>query len=506
MTFERIIADYFQPAAEPGAGALYERLHAACGKLIGDLPHRSEFPAERELAAALGINRNTLRRALAPYVESGILQRSNKGTFVHKPESAAAEPALPPPVHPFWKNAFSVTPLATPRKLTIVLYENLPQQIEFWRRSFDEFEALHGISVDAHWVNVACATQAEYRRMIRDKEADVFQVMEASVDIDEAMRGELIRPPEDVRSLLGTSDYIAPTFFELEDTAWQWTTPFYFSPWVDVVNLELAERYGLDTATVAKGYSLNRILADAAERIPGNIRISSHIGGLQLANGFPVEMTPERLRRHFRCWLNSIQDLRRRGESALQLRLDDNFDWEAPDSIAAFCTGKLLHMAIPSGFVRHWQPYWHFPVQIALSGYESESHLPRNGFSLGIHRNCLHQETAEEFLRFMLAEATQRQLAGLTGVIPMHRRAAEDFLPELDTTPEHREFILARTREFSQQHRLWFWSGYNIGPILRQLMEGRCTFDHCLDAILRLQHKTVQQVTDRIRETKEVFA
>src|SRR3954453_14056546 len=76
-------------APVPPDPALPEPLHAQVAQSIrarvesGDWPPGSRLLAEPELAGALGISRGTLRRAIAPLVEDGLLRQvQGRGTFV----------------------------------------------------------------------------------------------------------------------------------------------------------------------------------------------------------------------------------------------------------------------------------------------------------------------------------------------------------------------------------------------------------------------------------------
>jgi DNA-binding transcriptional MocR family regulator len=86
----------------PGAAPLYRQLrdgvHAAL--LSGTLAAGMRLPPEREMAAALGVNRTTVTRAYQELVADGLVEpRGSAGTVVLPPAGATS---LPPPEAPPW--------------------------------------------------------------------------------------------------------------------------------------------------------------------------------------------------------------------------------------------------------------------------------------------------------------------------------------------------------------------------------------------------------------------
>lgn len=99
-----------------------------------------KLPAERQLAAQLGVSRNSLREALATLVSEGVLlSRRGGGTFVRWQQEAWSEQAI-------------VQPLKT-------LMANDPDY------SFDILEARHAIEASTAWHAALRATEADKERL-----------------------------------------------------------------------------------------------------------------------------------------------------------------------------------------------------------------------------------------------------------------------------------------------------------------------------------------------------
>ncbi len=116
------------------------------------------LPAERQLAAQLGVSRNSLREALATLVSEGVLlSRRGGGTFVRWQ-------------HDDWSEQNIVQPLKT-------LMENDPDY------SFDILEARHAIETSTAWHAAMRATDAD-----KEKLKACFEATQSS-DPDIASRG-----------------------------------------------------------------------------------------------------------------------------------------------------------------------------------------------------------------------------------------------------------------------------------------------------------------------------
>jgi GntR family L-lactate dehydrogenase operon transcriptional regulator len=99
-----------------------------------------KLPAERQLAAQLGVSRNSLREALATLVNEGVLlSRRGGGTFVRWQ-------------HDDWSEQNIVQPLKT-------LMENDPDY------SFDILEARHAIETSTAWHAAMRATEADKEKL-----------------------------------------------------------------------------------------------------------------------------------------------------------------------------------------------------------------------------------------------------------------------------------------------------------------------------------------------------
>ncbi|TMC06622.1 MAG: winged helix-turn-helix transcriptional regulator, partial [Chloroflexi bacterium] len=86
----------------PGAAPLFQQLRdgVRAALLSGTLAEGMRLPPEREMAAALGVNRTTVTRAYQELVADGLVEaRGSAGTVVLPPAGAVA-PA--PPEAPPW--------------------------------------------------------------------------------------------------------------------------------------------------------------------------------------------------------------------------------------------------------------------------------------------------------------------------------------------------------------------------------------------------------------------
>jgi len=82
-------------ASQPGRGPLYQRLARSVAAAVdrGILPRGTRLPAERQLAAALGVSRGTVVAAYDDLVAEGVVERlRGSGTFVLGPDTLGLPP------------------------------------------------------------------------------------------------------------------------------------------------------------------------------------------------------------------------------------------------------------------------------------------------------------------------------------------------------------------------------------------------------------------------------
>ena len=157
-----------------------------------------KLPAERQLAAQLGVSRNSLREALATLVSEGVLvSRRGGGTFVRWQ-------------HDDWSEQNTVQPLKT-------LMENDPDY------SFDILEARHAIETSTAWHAAMRATDADKEKLIACFEAtqssdpDIASQASHNVVLLQTMRGFFDLLQSSVKQSRQRMYLVPPVFAQLTE-------------------------------------------------------------------------------------------------------------------------------------------------------------------------------------------------------------------------------------------------------------------------------------------------
>jgi ABC-type glycerol-3-phosphate transport system substrate-binding protein len=486
MNLQEISRKYFSGLEAGGGKLLYQQLYDCLESMVEDLPHKSEFPPERELAAALQVNRNTLRRAIGKLVESGVLVRSNKGTFVHKKEKSAPE------FHPFLYSDFPPVGTVKPA-LKLMLYENMPEQVQFWNEAAAEFRKRTGTAVKIDWLDVKCRTNCDYRDVVESLKPDLFQLRGLSAAIPPEIAELMQSPPPELEQLFSGPDYLNSYFRQvpLSDSR---VIPLYFTPFVEIINLELLKKYGIEPEGFSAGYSLEKFLDRCVAGLPQDIYISGHSGTLCTAGKYPETITRESARRNISSAMRMIEKLKPRGASALMMPLDSPFHWYAPELNAAFTAGQLLHMGGRSLFMAHWSAGWPFEVQFALPGNNTSSCAMDVAMAFVWHKDSTRQDETAEFIRFLLSGEMQCKLARETGVMPFHRDAVGVFAEKFSMDPGITAEQLQGHREASHSHLVNFWGAWSRQPYFERILNQGAGADEMIELALNDFWKHHQQI------------
>ncbi len=470
MSMEEIIRRFFSEL-DPGDGrTLCEILSIGAGKLIAELPDKAEFPSERSLSEHLKVHRNTIRRALEPYISSGKLKRNKRRTLVCHAGNVPVHSDGLFEAHPLQLQALAANyapPYTT--ELRFVHYETMPEQQRFWNETREAFELSHP-SVRVRYIIPDAPDPASYRQFIRTEKPDLYQLLCPVAQTLEEERGELAVFPDDFFD----SRLFQTNFFESGDSVFPHALPLYHTLWTSLLNAELMEKYDLPTEEFIHGGPFVQF-ARTASKLPEEIKLSSHFCGLTFSAGHPRKYTPENMKNFAKDFFDVVKELLPRGENALFYQINDPFLRFPMELIEAFVAGKVVHLPIPLPFVaRSIAARCRFKTRVfLLSERKKELSLPVGIFALGIPSAVTRSSVALDFCRHLCSEKEQRRLARLTGVAPFRKSATGELTsffpenPDIDRCLKSYSFISAKILNT-------FWNGrFSHNPFVQRLLDGR---------------------------------
>lgn len=480
MKTEEIAKRYFGNL-DPGDGrTLNQILTEGAGKLIGDLPDNAEFPSERSLAETLKVHRNTIRRALEPYIRSGALKRNKRRTLVSR-ESALPAPGMQ--IHPLQLQAFlkSVPPVRK-TELQVYHYENMPEQKRFWQETAQAFERKNpGISIQFRTPSDHCLDFGTYMSALKSEKPDMIQLPPSESVIFRDYAPLLEEIP---KTFLSAGDY-RMEFFERTPEIPSRFCPVGFSYWTDFFNRSLLEQYRISPPDFSKPSEI-AAFASAANRLPEPLALSLHIYSLLTPLGMPKTITYETIRNNAKEYFHIAEHLYPRGRNAFFYSMKHPYTWFEQEPQTAYLQEQFIHMVGGHPLLmRNLKKQASFPIHASLmSTGDSSAYTPIGMVSFGVNRNSPDKQAALEFCRHLLSEPEQKRLARLTGCAPFHRSSVSELEPDYpgqDLDAALRTYALTPP-EMSEV----FWSGkFSHDPYLQKIIDGTGTIEQMLERCMK---------------------
>lgn len=470
MPIEEIIRRFFSEL-DPGDGrTLCEILSAGAGELISELPDKSEFPSERSLSEHLKVHRNTVRRALEPYISSGKLKRNKRRTLVCHAETVPVQSDGLLEAHPLQLQALAAN-FAPPctAELRFVHYETMPEQQRFWNETREAFELSHP-SVRIRYIIPDTHDPVSYRKFIQAEKPDLYQMLCPVVQSLDEERNMLLPLPDDLFS----AKSFRTNFFEPDARLFPHVLPLYHTLWANLLNADLMEKYYIPAEEFIHGGPLIRF-AGAASKLPRELKLSAHYSGLTFSAGHPRKYTPRSMELFEKDFFDIVESLLPRGEDALFYRINDPFFWFPKELIEAFVSGRVVHIPIPLPFVgRTIADRCRFKTRMfLLSEKREELSLFVGIFALGVPSGGTNTEAVHDFCRHLCSEQEQRRLVRLIGVAPFRKSATDELISFF---PENRDIerILKTYSFISHKILNTFWSGrFSHNPLVERVLDGR---------------------------------
>ncbi len=417
MDSTRIIEDYFSGLDAKSPVPIYKQLEERAVRCIDSLPDNSLFPSDRELAAFLKLNRRTVTKALSSLIDSKRLNRTARGTFVHKRKSFSLAD-----IHPL--NFAMNMPISSKKTLRVLLYENMPRQIAFWNEVAEEFnDSAENCTVKLEWMpSLSPFSYTKAIHYLAESDNDLMQLPVTRI-WNEKTASMFASPPSGIRALFDNPAYrisqICSTYPEMLSCS----VPFAAGFRILTCNRNLLR--SLDCPKFPSD------LRDFVRlKYPGGTFMTEHISGLFETFGFTLRYTREQSG-------NYLKELIRLffGHDCEKERLSIS----SPESPGTFSYENFLNgniLLVPNGsggMLRYLLNHSEIEQKNFLPKPVKDHFTQMNCNLFGIHRKTLRTGEVEKFLNFMLSETIQRKAAA-EGSIPMLKKA-DPVLAELLKVP-----------------------------------------------------------------------
>jgi hypothetical protein len=474
MKLDEIVVKYFRNITYGEGKPLYKQLKERVASFIDDSPNGTPFPSERQLAAALQLNRRTIRKALASFVESEQLCRGPKGTVINKEDVIIDLPTQN--IHPFTLGQSS-TMFLFKHEVKLLLYETMPHQIEFWTSVIDEFNhSQHEFKVNAAWPQAGRDAITGFWDEFQSGNYDLVHLPVRYL-WPEYVAKTLQRIPDSLReSLTDKKNFRSALFCEsmpgMLEVAIPYCSSFSFISW----NKKYLEMMGVNDFADFSALSFNDKLKIALARLPEDVYLAHRFFDLVRDIGLPKSLTPGIVSEHCRVAVKRALMLPSRlgaifDQSISFLRLaNGEIHKKMLMQHGASCLLPLKKRFLNDNF------YFSVPQPLCETKYWEGS------CSLGIFPQS-NDEAASRFINFMLSEKTQRRIARELCMVPAITAAADELTPVLNTDFEALDKYLRQNRETPIQHAAPV--GLVVEAQLDNLLEGKISEEELMEHVLK---------------------
>ena len=466
MDIEEIVAKHFANIEDGNGVPLYRQLEDAIGRFILDQDDNSPFPSERDLGKALGVNRRTLRKAIEPFVLSGMLRRSQKRTLTFKDGRKLDEPQL---AHPFTLDLPMPT-FSHKSKLRALLYENLPFQRDFWNSVIAKFNKAHaGIELEALWVPPL--STKPYWDTFRGGDCDLAHLPPSYLWPDDLP--EIMQPVDDgLLELERGPEFRSCVFCQDEPQVLRSAVPFGFHFSLLHWNRSLC---GGEVGEFLR-HPFTERLGTALAGLPESAYVAPVFYDLIRDLGLPVTFDGATVEAHCRIVMERLGMLRgKKGRRFVDG--DPERTYASPPSDAEVLLRGTFSYSL--GMDKASLEHFHQAVPMA----RPDSKYWGGCLSLGVFRRSRNQETARLFIEFMLSEPVQRQLAEEAWTAPVMACRCDALAARLNVSPAALDAYLARNRENPQKHPPPV--GLAMAPWIDKLLAGKIDEEVALRNTLR---------------------
>lgn len=417
---------------------IYKQLEAKAMTFVNMHPTNTLFPSERDLAAVLKINRRTVTRALEPLIANNFLQRTPKGTFINKPEPDIIDEEI----HPL--NFAMGMPLPVfKRKLRILLFENMPPQIDFWRETVADFNTItDSTEAELHWLSSKDFKVEKIIDSLAESDYDILQLPVSRI-WPPGTPERFLQPSKRITEYFDKASYrirkSCETYPAILDGAIPYAAGFRFI----TCNVTLLRSLGISNPPS----DFEQFMPMASSlRFPEGTFLIDHITNISSLLGFRLSATQEHMKKYISELLRFFPNT-----DFASTKKFETPTWEhGTYSLKEFLAGNALLAVNGSIPVNH---------HIAKCAFETRHFLPppmdgsfnQLGCNLfGINKKSCNTQTAEDFIIHLLSEKVQKRLASMS--IPMFTGADNILASTLNLPEPELKRYIASGRELPYFH------------------------------------------------------
>lgn len=364
------------------------------------------LPPERLLAATMGVNRITLRKALSRLVSGGAILRGARGSVSNPAALQSPNPrtgqASDAGMHPLQMGALSGRPPA--RTLSVAVYETFPGQIRFWKRVEEEYNR-RAVSrkMEIVWVPATVGDSRAYADFIRGKKVSLALADEKILGHLEA--GGMLSPlhPGIVQMLKGP-DYLLSELVEFHDPFKSHAAPVHLGFPCIAWNRRLIGAPPSPDGTDAMSFV--RWLKASAGRTPADVKLFDTPYAMVIPHGIPLGGLDGKT---FKAAVGKVfSTARALGSVAGRTGMDPGYT----HNMGGFRSGKAACCVAQSLILLNALPASEFPIGLSFIRPGRGACVPCSASLICAPAPPYEAEACAEFLEFLLSRQAQSVLVG----------------------------------------------------------------------------------------------
>ena len=428
---------------------IYQQLVDCFEKYISNHLPGDKIPSERSIATHLGVNRETVRKALQAFVDKGLVVRSGKGTFITKANTKTKNNKP----HPLILQQFMA--FRDPKVLKFALYEDLPNQKCFWNKVVKRFnDSQSDTMIEIEWVPQSIKNMKAYPKYLQETKPDIF-LMGGSIENDLKEKGLLAELPDSIQNKLSSDKYWS--------FGYKNSIPIHFPCWGVFWNKELTDKYGLkDVKKRILSGELLEILHEASDLIKGDICTSGAIWNYLCSLGYPEQENLDIVE-----FLNSRFDHLKNHKNIFMI--SEDFPLE---SMEKFMDGTVLFYISTSWFVSNNIESYKFPVEFAWDLTE-EGFYTQTGFSsIGIMKN-INLDLSAKFAEYLISPDIQKLIVDKKLNCGIYKDANKNFMGQSEKDFYHLKNSINSLTGSEFAFKMNIFLMFDINDLYKKIMEGR---------------------------------
>jgi len=395
---------YFKDWTPQDGIHFYKQLRDKIREFIENHHDNTSFPAERDLSNLFGLNRRTVRKAIEPFVNEGLLVRNSKGTVIRKISQNTKN--FYPEIHPL--AAEDIYDYPSKSRLCFTLFENLPGQRTFWNNAVKIFNHKNpNVNIELDWLPLNIANAEEYIEYFKLHKSDIIQTPN-SWEKTIKVKNFLTPLPNDIKKEAEDDKYWIKFLLESMHEKIDCVLPVHWGFPVFAWNCELTSQAGIpNVCDIISKKGIRQLFIEAEKAmINDGVFLTGHTADYTMDFGFPAYYDEKCIENFYKEKFIKIAELPPTANKWFQQDINTAC-YSKSHSIKLFKDSRIVFSMASISELHNFPAGKDFKYQCVLPSVKNEEKLVAGFSGLGVLKESKAKDIAWDFLRFLLSDEIQ---------------------------------------------------------------------------------------------------